>query len=165
MAEVSPAQARAEALEYTRSQRALAGAGLTNAARTARPAASRLRVGFVGGDFRAHPVACFLEGPLEGRGDDGLDLLAFPINDIEDEAGTLEAVLRAWQPISRSSTTRPPRSCARRTRRRPDRLHKATADNWLPVFLRRPASWVAWLGGLRDHGAAGDRLRSRRPPT
>lgn len=154
MAEVSPAQARAEALEYARSQRALAGAGLANAARTARPAASRLRVGFVGGDFRAHPVAYFLEGLLEGRGDDGLDLLAFPTNDIEDEVSArLKPHFVAWQPISRLDDEA---AAALVREERVDVLIDLaghTADNRLPVFLRRPAPLqVAWLGYFATTG-------------
>ncbi len=156
MAEVSPAQARAEALGYARNQRALVGGGITNATHAARQPASRLRVGFVGGDFRAHPVAYFLEGLLKGRGEDGLDLLAFPTNDIEDEVSArLRPHFAAWQPISRLDDEA---AAALVREARVDVLIDLaghTAHNRLPVFLRRPAPLqVAWLGYFATTGLA-----------
>lgn len=153
IAEVSPAQARDEAIEYARTQRAVGGGVVRFTSHHVEPG-PRLRVGFVGGDFRAHPVAYFLEALLLGRSNRGLDLLAFPTNEIEDEVSArLKPHFIAWQSIGRLDDDAAARL-----------IHDAgvhvlvdlaghTAHNRLPVFLRRPAPLqLAWLGYFATTG-------------
>lgn len=153
LAEVPPEVARAEALEYARRQRMAVGQ-VYRSWQLAKLPVQRLRVGFVGGDFRAHPVAYFLRGLLEGMRGSRLDLLAFPTSDIEDEVtAQLKPHFRSWRSIARLDDDTAARL-----------IHDAgvhilvdlaghTAHNRLPVFLRRPAPLrLTWLGYFATTG-------------
>ena len=82
----SPAHAPAQYLASARRYAALLSSRATpyRHARPA-PARDRLRVGFVSGDFRAHPVAFFLEGVLRQLDHSRFELHAFSNNPEDDQ--------------------------------------------------------------------------------
>jgi len=88
MAEVPPQAALQEALDFGRRQ--ATRAGRPHRSWRCDPAPKRLRVGFVSGDLRDHPVGYFLQGLLAGLAGTGgpgggrLELRAYPTNAIED---------------------------------------------------------------------------------
>ena len=64
------------------------------------PAPGRLRVGFVSGDLRNHPVGFFIEGLANAIDPTRIELLAFPTNLLLDELSErLIPVFTKWQPI------------------------------------------------------------------
>lgn len=111
-------------------------------------AARRLRIGFVSGDLRSHPVGFFLENVLAHW--DGLDMEAIGYSNHpshDDLTARLKARFGAWRDVSGLSDE----AVARQIQS--DRidvlidLSGHTADNRLPLFARRPAPvQVSWLG-------------------
>lgn len=155
MAEVTPEAALAEALVYGHEQRQKVRQAFESWTCSTNP--RKLRVGFVSGDLRAHPVGYFMHGLLQGLGAPQLELVAYPTVETED---ALTAVLKphftGWHPLVGLDDG----AAARRIH--DDGIHVLidlaghTALNRLPVFVHRPAPvQVAWLGyfattGLRE---------------
>jgi predicted O-linked N-acetylglucosamine transferase (SPINDLY family) len=117
-----------------------------------------LRIGFVSGDFRDHPVATFME-PLLARlmRSPGLELHAYYNGSSEDRVTTrLRGYFRHWQPIS----AMPDAALAERIK--DDHidilvdLSGHTAMNRLPAFARKPSpiqvSWIGYPGTTGLHG-------------
>lgn len=120
------------------------------------PSAARLRVGFVSGDLREHPVGHFIEGLLRAIDRQRFELLAFPTARSDDPlARELQPLFDGWHPIDHLDDT----AAARR-------IHESgvhvlvdlaghTAHNRLPVFAHRPAPLqIAWLGYFATTGLA-----------
>jgi predicted O-linked N-acetylglucosamine transferase (SPINDLY family) len=152
MAEVRPEQALAEAKAYGERLRSKVTQPFRQWRCEAKP--TRLRVGFVSGDFRSHPVAYFLLGLLSGLGGARLELLAYPTNGMEDDmTARLKPHFAAWRPIWRLDDA----DAARRIH--DDGVHVLidlaghTAHNRLPVFVHKPAPvQAAWLGYFATTG-------------
>lgn len=155
MAEVPPQAALDEALAFGHQQRLKVSR--PHSAWRCAPGARKLRVGFVSGDLRSHPVGYFMQGLLGGIGEEALELVAYPTNGTVDSmTHRLKAHFQAWQPIGHLDDE----AAARRIH--DDGIHVLidlaghTAHNRLPVFMHRPAPvQVAWLGyfattGLRE---------------
>ena len=118
---------------------------------------SRLRVGLVSGDFRAHPVGYFLEGVLRNLNPAKLELIAYSINPRDDEMSErLKICFAQWISIAGMDDE--------------EAAHKIHADgvdllidlaghggnNRLPVFAWKPAPvQVSWLGYLASTGVPG----------
>jgi predicted O-linked N-acetylglucosamine transferase (SPINDLY family) len=110
--------------------------------------ATTLRVGFVSGDFRDHPVSSFLESVLPHLRNQGLDLFAYATTQQTDAVtARLQPHFNAWRSLTGVSDA----DAAQLVRR--DRLHILvdlagyTAGNRLGVFAWRPAPvQAAWLG-------------------
>lgn len=113
-----------------------------------------LRVGFVAGEFRVHPVYHFLIGILENIKKDQFQLVAFSNNQVDDSATeVLKPLFSDWHDIKDMGHD----AVARLVRNlRIDiliDLSGHTGDARLPVFALRPAPvQVAWLGYFASTG-------------
>ncbi|MBR0565935.1 tetratricopeptide repeat protein [Azoarcus sp. L1K30] len=117
----------------------------------------RLKVGFVSGDLRQHPVGYFLEGILPVLDRSRLELIAYPTsneNDVLSEQ--LKSSFAAWHPLVGMDDD------AAAARIHADGIHVLidlsghTAHNRLPVFARRPAPvQLSWPGYFATTGVAG----------
>jgi protein O-GlcNAc transferase len=119
----------------------------------------RLRVGFVSGDLRDHPVGYFLEGvlaALSSQASGRIELFAYSNHSDDDKTSRrLQAHCTGWHVVQRLSDE----AFARRVR--DDGidilidLSGHTAHNRLPVFARKPAPVQAtWLGYFATTGVA-----------
>ncbi|MBW8721243.1 MAG: tetratricopeptide repeat protein [Polaromonas sp.] len=118
-----------------------------------------LRVGFVSGDLRDHPVGCFLEGvlaALTSRTESRLELFAYPTFTCDDETSArLRACCKDWY----SAVGLSDETLARRiTEDGIDiliDLSGHTAHNRLTMFAWKPAPvQLTWLGYLATTGLA-----------
>jgi predicted O-linked N-acetylglucosamine transferase (SPINDLY family) len=115
----------------------------------------RLRVGFVSGDLREHPVGYFLENLVQNLDPDRFELHAYPPHDgLDTLAMRLRPRFAAWTPLPRTDG-----EAARRIH--DDGIHVLfdlsghTAENRLPVFAWKPAPvQVSWLGYFASTGVA-----------
>ncbi|MBW8721207.1 MAG: tetratricopeptide repeat protein [Polaromonas sp.] len=118
-----------------------------------------LRVGFVSGDLRDHPVGYFLEGvlaALSSQASGRIELFAYSNHSDDDSTSQrLKAHCKGWHVVQRLSDD----ACARLIR--DDGidilidLSGHTAHNRLPVFARKPAPVQAtWLGYFATTGVA-----------
>jgi protein O-GlcNAc transferase len=109
---------------------------------------AKLRIGFVSGDLRNHPVGYFLEGLVANLDRNAFELFAYPTNPKADGlTARLKPHFLGWTPI-RGLTDR-----AAATTIHAQAIHVLldlaghTADNRLPVFAYKPAPVQAtWLG-------------------
>jgi predicted O-linked N-acetylglucosamine transferase (SPINDLY family) len=107
----------------------------------------RLRVGFVSGDLRTHPVGHFMEGVLAHLDTRVLAITLYPTNLKEDELSRrLRHLDVSWQPVAGLSDD----DAAQRVRNDGIDilvdLSGHTEDNRLLVFARKPAPvQVSWL--------------------
>ncbi|WP_256440908.1 tetratricopeptide repeat protein [Rhodoferax sp. AJA081-3] len=113
-----------------------------------------LRVGFVAGEFREHPVLHFLVGILEHISKDRFHLVAFS-NNQKDDAGTevFRALFSGWHDIKNMGHDTVAELI--RTERIDILIDLSghTGDARLPVFARKPAPvQVAWLGYFASTG-------------
>ena len=114
----------------------------------------RLRVGLMSPDFRVHPVAYFLEAPLQALQGKSLDLVAYSCVETDDDTtATLKPLFSAWHDVRTLSDQ------ALIDRIRQDRidilidLAGHTAGHRLPVFAAKPAPiQVSWLGYVGSTG-------------
>jgi len=118
------------------------------------PARGGLRIGFMSGDFRNHPVTYFLEGLLSQIDRRRFELFAYSMNRVEDD---LTAKIRQrfdhWKPIFNQTD----HAVAQRIH--DDGVHVLvdlaghTALNRLPVLAFKPAPVQAsWLGYFATTG-------------
>lgn len=116
----------------------------------------RIKLGFVSGDLRAHPVGYFLESALGCLDREVFEVHFYPTSEHEDD---LSRRLRGhgdqWQPIARVDDEQAAQAI------HDDRidilidLSGHTANNRLGVFARKPAPLqVAWLGYFATTGLA-----------
>ena len=125
-----------------------------------------LRIGFVSGDLKSHPVAYFLEAMLTELQSSSLELLAYPTQPIEDElTRRIKPLFQKWHPLTGLSDA----VAAKRIHEDGNHilvdLSGHTANNRLPVFAWKPAPiQVSWLGYFASTGLSemdyilGDRL-------
>jgi hypothetical protein len=121
---------------------------------TAKP--ERLRIGFVSGDLRQHPVGHFLEGVLAHIDPQRLELFAYPTHNQTDElTARIKPHFAAWTPLLGLNDE----TAARRIQA--DGVHILidlsghTAHNRLPLFAWKPAPvQVSWLGYFATTGVA-----------
>jgi predicted O-linked N-acetylglucosamine transferase (SPINDLY family) len=113
-----------------------------------------LRIGFVSGDLKSHPVGYFLEGLLAQLQSSSIELFAYPTVSTEDElTRRLKAFFHKWSPL----TSLDDMGAAQKIHS--DDIHILidlsghTANNRLPVFAWRPAPiQVSWLGYFASTG-------------
>jgi predicted O-linked N-acetylglucosamine transferase (SPINDLY family) len=119
-----------------------------------RVAQGRLRIGFVSGDFSAHPVAYWLENVLTELNRDDFDLYAYStLSKVDEMTLRLKKHFKKWTVIQGISD----KTCA-------NNIHEDgidilidlsghTANNRLPVFAYKPAPIQAtWLGYFATTG-------------
>ncbi len=115
----------------------------------------RLRVGFVSGDLRSHPIGRFLLGGLSGFGaDTGLDFFAYANSEEEDAiTAALRRVIPNWLNVTKFSDAA---LDARIVADRIDVLFDMsgyTGSNRLKVFSLKPAPVaVSWIGYFATTG-------------
>ncbi|BFG75034.1 tetratricopeptide repeat protein [Paraburkholderia terrae] len=115
-----------------------------------------LRVGFVSGDLRTHPVGIFTESVLRHIDRSRVELIAYQTNDIEDDiTQRLKPLFDFWTPLWKLSRD------AAAQRIFDDGVDILldmaghTAFNRLPVFAMKPAPiQVTWLGFFASTGIA-----------
>ncbi len=108
----------------------------------------RLKVGFVSGDFREHPVGYFIESVLGALKGGALDVVLYPTTHTEDAlSARLKALGWPWRSLAGVSDARAVEMIAE------DGIHILvdlsghTAGNRLMLFALRPApKQVSWLG-------------------
>lgn len=108
----------------------------------------RLRVGFVSGDLRKHPVSYFLEPIFQALSTQNVELFAYPTTFQEDETtARIKSYFHHWKPIALLDD----KTAA--TLIYEDKLHVLfdlsghTSNNRLPVFAFKPAPLqISWLG-------------------
>lgn len=120
-------------------------------------ATKHLRVGFVSGDLRSHPVGYFIEALLKALQSSHLELYAYPTVDKSDcVTQRLQYLFDAWRPLEHLSDEEAARKIHDDGIQILIDLSGHTAANRLPVFAWKPAPiQVTWLGyfastGLQD---------------
>lgn len=154
LAELTPQARLADARCYGAMLRAEAGAPYTTW--RAEPAPRKLRVGFVSGDFRDHPVGYFLESVLRHLNRERVEPIAYSAAAKEDAVTErLRPLFAQWHSLVGISDV----SVARRIHE--DAVHVLidlsghTGYQRLPVFARKPAPVQAsWLGYFATTGVA-----------
>ncbi|MBS1189585.1 MAG: glycosyltransferase [Rhodocyclaceae bacterium] len=119
-----------------------------------RPA--RLRIGFISGDFRNHPVGYFLENLLAHIDPSRLELMAYHTHPQQDDlTARLRSYFQAWKSLYGKSDEEAARLV------HADGIHILidlsghTGSNRLPVFSWKPAPLqVSWLGYFATTGMA-----------
>jgi predicted O-linked N-acetylglucosamine transferase (SPINDLY family) len=120
------------------------------------PEPARLRVGFVSGDFRVHPVGHFLQGLLSSFDRSRLELFAYPTFERDDEiAAACRRAFTSWYPVSALDD----RAAAAIIRDHGVHvlidLSGHTAHSRLGIFTQRAAPVQAtWLGYFGTTGVA-----------
>lgn len=151
----SGAEYLAEARHYGRQAQTLAR--VYDSWPSARTSSTQLRIGFVSGDLKNHPVGFFLEGILAHFDPARVLLIAYPTQSQEDElTQRMKARFGAWHSLVGLD------DCAAARRIHDDGIHVLidlaghTADNRLPVFAWKPAPvQVTWLGYWASTGVPG----------
>ncbi|HLP98564.1 MAG TPA: tetratricopeptide repeat protein [Sideroxyarcus sp.] len=117
---------------------------------------ARLRIGFVSGDFRNHPVGYFLENLLQHLDRNAFELFAYPTDAWADELTLrIQPYFSAWKPLVGLH------DAAAAKLIHGDGVHILidlsghSRYNRLPVFAWKPAPvQVAWLGYFATTGVA-----------
>lgn len=118
------------------------------AAQRPRTTAGAMRIGFVSGDLREHPVGYFTEGLIEQLAVAGHWLYGYPTTPVEDDlTERMRNRFQAWRPIYRHSDAHAAEMIATDGLDVLLDLSGHTAANRLGVFRHRPAPvQVSWLG-------------------
>jgi len=146
-----------EALQYGATVTRPAPAAVNS--RSNREPDRRLRVGFVSGDFRSHPVAYFFEAvlaALASRTSGRLELFCYHNHSANDEVTErIKSLCHGWRSVVSLSDENLARGINE------DRidilidLAGHTAHNRLPLFARKPAPvQLSWLGYFATTGVA-----------
>jgi len=117
-------------------------------------ASKKLRVGFVSGDLRRHPVGYFLESVLSHINPDRIELVAYSASSIIDDLSKrITPLFSTWKSIYGQNNEVVAKTI------HSDKIHILidlsghTAYNRLPVFGWRPAPiQVSWLGYFATTG-------------
>jgi predicted O-linked N-acetylglucosamine transferase (SPINDLY family) len=109
---------------------------------------SRLRVGFVSGDLRRHPVSYFLEPIFQELSKQDIELLAYPTTFQEDEVSVrLKNYFSHWKPLTNLDDKTAATLIYQDEVQILFDLSGHSANNRLPVFAFKPAPiQVSWLG-------------------
>lgn len=150
--DIDPAFAFAEAREYGKKVTNKVTSRFTSWPVEKQP--ERLRIGFVSGDFKNHPVGYFLENLLAHLDQTAVELIAYPTDHKTDElTARIQLHFSAWQPLYGLSDE----AAARQIHS--DGIHVLidlsghTRHNRLPLFAWKPAPvQVAWLGYFATTG-------------
>ncbi len=114
----------------------------------------KIRVGFVSGDFRSHPVGYFLEGFLKHIDFEKIEFLAYPSGGEEDAlTERIKSYFLAWKPISGLSDREAASEVFRDQVDLLFDLSGHTRSNRLPLFAWKPAPiQVTWGGYFATTG-------------
>ena len=114
----------------------------------------KLRIGFVSGDLKSHPVGYFLEGLLTELQSSSIELFAYPTAmEVDAVTSRLKPLFEMWCPLMGFNDMEAAQKI------HSDGIHILidlsghTAKNRLPVFAWRPAPiQVSWLGYFASTG-------------
>ena len=114
----------------------------------------KLRIGFVSGDLKSHPVGYFLEGLLTELQSSSIELFAYPtVIEVDAVTSRLKPLFEMWCPLMGFNDMEAAQKI------HSDGIHILidlsghTAKNRLPVFAWRPAPiQVSWLGYFASTG-------------
>ena len=117
----------------------------------------RLRVGFVSGDLRNHPVGIFLEGVLDNLDPAKLELMAYSMNSRDDDlTERVKGRFVQWTSIVRMSDEEVARKIHEDGVDILIDLAGHSAHNRLPVFAWKAAPvQLSWLGYMASTGVPG----------
>jgi len=115
---------------------------------------AKIRLGFISGDLREHPVGYFLEAVLRKLDRSRLCVVAFPTVEGRDPlASRLRECADEWIPIATANPRQAADDIAQRDIHILLDLSGHTSNNALPVLARRPAPVQAsWLGYFASTG-------------
>jgi protein O-GlcNAc transferase len=118
------------------------------------PSSERLKIGFVSGDFREHPVARFFEGLLKHLDRDLFEFYAFPTTTKDDLiTQRIRSHFQSWIPIFGMGDQQAAQAIHNLGIHILFDLSGHTGGNRLPVFSFRPAPiQVSWLGYFATTG-------------
>lgn len=116
--------------------------------------ADKLRIGFVSGDFKNHPVGYFIEGLIAHLDRGQFDVIAFPTDPRTDElTGRLTPLFDRWVPIYGQDDKTAARTIHQQGIHVLIDLSGHSAHNRLPVFAYKPAPCqMTWLGYFASTG-------------
>ncbi|GLI93826.1 tetratricopeptide repeat protein [Methylocystis echinoides] len=117
---------------------------------------SKLRIGFVSGDLRNHPVGYFTQALFPRLAQSGFEMFAYPTLAAEDDLTTrIKGCFRGWRPLVGLDDRKAAATIYA------DELHILldlaghTGMNRLPVFAYKPAPiQISWLGYCGTTGVA-----------
>jgi protein O-GlcNAc transferase len=114
----------------------------------------KLKIGFVSGDFRNHPVGYFTEGLLRHLDQSKFELHAFPTVPKQDDLTIrLKSLFRYWNPIFGKNDLDAASLIHSHNIQILFDLSGHTAHNRLPIFAYKPAPvQVSWLGYFATTG-------------
>lgn len=145
----------ARARAYGELVSAKAGAGCFSSWRR-KAASGKLRIGFVSGDFKGHPVSFFLMGLLEAIDRTRFELFAYSTVRFEDDyTQKIKAAVDSFQLLSMAGDEPAARQIHDDGIDILVDLAGHTGNGRLPVFAYRPAPvQVSWLGYFASTGVA-----------
>ncbi len=110
--------------------------------------AQKLKIGFVSGDFKNHPVAFFLEGLLSNIDKTQFELIAYSTRAAEDDfTPKIQSLFDQWHPLFGKSDAEAARRIHEDGTRILFDLSGHTSHNRLAIFAYKPAPvQVSWLG-------------------
>lgn len=152
MPDLDPMSAKKEACRY--------GQGVSNRCSPkftewhAHAKAAKLRIGFVSGDFRNHPVGYFIEGLLKEIDRQAFELIAYPTTPKTDaNTQNLRPLFDEWHPIYGMSDFDAAKRIHSQALHVLIDLAGHSEHNRLPVFSYKPAPVQAsWLGYFATTG-------------
>lgn len=114
----------------------------------------KLRVGFVSGDFKNHPVGYFIEGLIPRLNNGYFETVAFPTSPISDDlTNRLKPHFSEWHPLYGKNNLDAAKCIHESAIQVLIDLSGHTALNRLPVFAYKPAPvQVSWLGYFATTG-------------
>jgi protein O-GlcNAc transferase len=137
--------------ETTRRWAATLPTRLTRPSSTVRHRARKLRIGYVSGDFRSHPVAYFIETILAAHDRKAVEIFCYGNAPVADATtNRIAASADHWRDISRLSDQDAARQIGTDAIDILVDLSGHTAGNRLTMFARKPApiqcTWLGYVG-------------------
>ena len=149
---LSPIKAMEEARRYGLAVSSKANPKLTFGGTTSTK--SKIRIGFVSGDLKNHPVGYFIEGLMKYLNKEQFELFAFPTKSLSDELTVrIKSYFNEWIPIYGKSDFEAANLVHQKDIQILIDLSGHTVGNRLPIFSYKPAPIQAsWLGYFATTG-------------
>ncbi len=113
-----------------------------------------LRIGFVSGDMKNHPVGFMVEGLLRHINKNQIEVVAFPTKtETDDLTDRIKPLFCSWVPLDGESNYELAKTIYRQNIQILFDLSGHTAHNALPIFAHKPAPiQVSWFGYFATTG-------------
>jgi len=149
---LSPIKALEEARRYGLAVSSKANPKLTFGGTTSTK--SKIRIGFVSGDLKNHPVGYFIEGLMKYLNKEQFELFAFPTKSLSDKLTVrIKSYFNEWIPIYGKSDFEAANLVHQKDIQILIDLSGHTVGNRLPIFSYKPAPIQAsWLGYFATTG-------------